>query len=360
MRVLILWADDTSENLGVRALGQGSAALVERAWPGTETAFHSFGHRSPILPLGRVRSLVRERVTGARGTKDWFASFDLVLDTRAGDSFADIYGPRRLRMMSAVAEFATESGTPVVMGPQTIGPFETVQGRALARFSMRRARLTMARDSVSAQYAASIGRPVDLLTTDVAFALPVPARTTTRDVVLNISGLLWQPGPHVDWERYRETITRLHAELTAHGRTVSLLAHVIDSAAKLSDNDVPAIDEFRRLTGTDDEVIVPTTLGEVREVVASADVVIGSRMHACLNALSVGTPAIPLAYSRKFAPLLGDLGWTRTVDLRTDPNPVGAVLALLGSAELVPETERVVARANALLDEAADLLRSAR
>ena len=44
---------------------------------------------------------------------------------------------------------------------------------------------------------------------------------------------------------------------------------------------------------------------------------IGSRMHACLNALSVGTPAIPLAYSRKFAPLLGDLGWAHVVDLRT-------------------------------------------
>lgn len=360
MRVLILWADDTSENLGVRALGQGSAALIERAWPGAETTFHSFGQRSRLLPLGRVRSLVRERVTGSRGTKDWLASFDLVLDTRAGDSFADIYGPQRLRMMSAVAEFATQSGTPVVMGPQTIGPFESRQGRALARFSLRRSRLTMARDSVSSRYAASIGRPVDLLTTDVAFALPVPTRSSVHDVVLNISGLLWHPGPHVDAERYRETVSRLYAELVARGRAVTLLAHVIDSDARLSDNDVTAIDQFRALGNLDAEVVVPSSLDEVRQVVASAAVVIGSRMHACLNALSVGTPAIPLAYSRKFEPLLSDLGWTRTVDLRTDDDPVAAVLGHLDSPDLVAETHRVVARATGLLDQAADLLRSAR
>ena len=51
------------------------------------------------------------------------------------------------------------------------------------------------------------------------------------------------------------------------------------------------------------------------------------RMDACLNSRSVGTPAIPLAYSRKFAPLLADLGWTRCVDLRNSADPVGDVLA---------------------------------
>jgi colanic acid/amylovoran biosynthesis protein len=41
-------------------------------------------------------------------------------------------------------------------------------------------------------------------------------------------------------------------------------------------------------------------------------------MHACLNALSVGVPALPWAYSRKFKPLLDGLGWTASLDLRTE------------------------------------------
>jgi polysaccharide pyruvyl transferase WcaK-like protein len=44
-------------------------------------------------------------------------------------------------------------------------------------------------------------------------------------------------------------------------------------------------------------------------------------MHACLNALSMGTPAIPWAYSRKFAPLMSDLGWDLSVDLALEQTP---------------------------------------
>ena len=244
-RVLILWADDTSTNLGVRVLAEGSANLVRRAWPDAEIVFHTFGNSSPELPMGRLRTLVRERVTGKRGTLEWLAGFDLVVDTRAGDSFADIYGLRRLRIMSAIAELATQAGTPVVMAPQTIGPFNSRQGLAIGRHSMRRAAATMARDSVSADYAASVGRPVDLLTTDVVFALPTPVVAKKRDVLLNVSGLLWQESPHVDAAAYRAVVTDLYRALTAEGRSVGLLAHVLDSSN--ADNDVPALHEFQTL-----------------------------------------------------------------------------------------------------------------
>ncbi len=356
-RVLILWADDTSTNLGVRVLAEGSAQLVRRAWPDAEIVFHTFGNSSPELPMGRLRTLVRERVTGKRGTLEWLAGFDLVVDTRAGDSFADIYGLRRLRIMSAIAELATQAGTPVVMAPQTIGPFNSRQGLAIGRHSMRRAAATMARDSVSADYAASVGRPVDLLTTDVVFALPTPTVTKGRDVLLNVSGLLWQESPHVDAAAYRAIVTDLYHALTASGRTVGLLAHVLDSSN--ADNDVPALHEFQRTVGSDLEVVIPKDLGEVREAVAEANVVIGSRMHACLNALSVGTPAIPLAYSRKFQPLLGDLGLHRTVDLRTDAaDAVSRVMGHLDAPELVSETVDAVTRAHSSLNGVVDLVRS--
>ena len=54
---------------------------------------------------------------------------------RAGDSFADIYGRSRLLNQSVLAYLARSAGTPVVMGPQTIGPFSSRRGRALARWS---------------------------------------------------------------------------------------------------------------------------------------------------------------------------------------------------------------------------------
>lgn len=356
MRVLVLWADDVSPNLGVRALAQGSRALVQRVWPDAEVEFQNFGRGAAPMPIGSLRSLVRERVTSRRGLQGWLRTFDLVVDTRSGDSFADIYGLPRLTIMSALAECAVEAGVPVVLGPQTLGPFTTRRGRLMARATMRRSRLVMARDAASAAYSAQVlGRPVDVHTTDVVFALPQPVPDVRRDVILNVSGLLWNEGPHVDAGAYRRTVTDLYAGLVASGREVTLLAHVLDSTK--ADNDVPAVEEFARQQARTPEVVIPTDLDGVRSAVASAQVVIGSRMHACLNALSVGTPAVPLAYSRKFAPLLDDLGWDATVDLRTDPDPAAAALRRLQDPTLADRAREVRDAGQAALATAEKALR---
>ncbi|GMA86213.1 hypothetical protein GCM10025868_14630 [Angustibacter aerolatus] len=239
-----------------------------------------------------------------------------------------------------------QAGVPLVLAPQTIGPFDTRQGRVIGRRSMRTAALVMARDSVSERVSRELGRPADVLTTDVVFAIPVPEIERTRDVVLNVSGLLWQDSPHVDASSYREVVMNLSRRLLADGRRITLLAHVLDS--KVADNDVPAVHEVARLLeaeGHEVEVVVPTDLDGVRQTVGSAQVVIGSRMHACLNALSLGTPAVPLAYSRKFAPLLGDLGWPHTIDLRTHADPVAGVLEVLERTDLFDTAKQVVATA---------------
>jgi polysaccharide pyruvyl transferase WcaK-like protein len=80
-------------------------------------------------------------------------------------------------------------------------------------------------------------------------------------------------------------------------------------------------------------------------------------MHACLNALSVGTPAIPLAYSRKFEPLLDDLGWRATVDLRTSTDHVDDVMRLAADDALLAGVGAVRERAEAALGPAEAALR---
>ncbi|MCF7553844.1 polysaccharide pyruvyl transferase family protein [Pseudonocardia sp. WMMC193] len=346
-RVLVLWADGHSTNLGVQVLAEGTAELVRRVAPGAEIVHQNYGSRIPELPIGSVRSLMRERVTGKRGMQAWLGGFDLVIDTRAGDSFADIYGLRRLLVMSLVGEFAAQAGTAVVLGPQTIGPFRSSRAKVLARRSLRRAALTVARDSASETYAVRLGVPATLRSSDVVFALPVPTVERRHDVLLNVSGLLWRENPHVDHRRYRRVLADLVRGLDDAGRRVSLLAHVIDSPDP--DNDVPAVREFASTTARDAEIVVPGDLAAARAAVASAAVVVASRMHASLNALSVGTPAVSLAYSRKFRPLFADLGWDATVDLRDETDPVPGVLRLLGDPGLADRVPEVLDRARASL-----------
>jgi hypothetical protein len=354
MRALVLWADDSSANLGVRALAQGTSALLERAFPGIETVTQNYGAPSAPVRMGDRRALRIERLTRRGGLRDWLAGFDIAVDTRSGDSFADIYGQPRLAAMSDAAAAVRRAGTRYVLGPQTIGPFDTPAGRRTATRDLRSADLVMARDARSAEVAAQLGRPVDVLTTDVVFALDVPARHETHDVLLNVSGLLWHDSPHLDAARYRRTVTDLHDGLVAAGRRVALLVHVL--ANETPDDDTRAAEAFARTR--DVEVVVPTSLQDVRTAVAGARLVIGSRMHACLNSLSVGTPAIPLAYSRKFEPLLERLDWPTGFDLRRTEDPVPAVLAAAGDDSLAAAAAGVRDRAQELLLPAVEALRS--
>lgn len=354
VRILVLWADDRAPNLGVRVLGAGTEALARRVWPDAEFVMYNYRSAAAPIPLGSMKSLGREALTRQRGLGDWFRSFDLVLDTRAGDSFTDIYGLGRLRSMAAAAEYAVRAGTPVVLSPQTIGPFASRTGRAIAKRSLSSASLVMARDTASAAEAIRLGRHVDVVTTDVVFALDVPKPGRQRDAVLNVSGLLWQPNPHVDVESYRATVREIHDALVADGRTVTLLAHVLPSNSP--DDDVPALKAFRQEHAPTSELLIPRSLPEVRQVLAGAALVIGSRMHACLNALSVGTPALPLAYSRKFAPLLADLGWSHVVDLRAPTDAVQRVRMLSDSDGIAGQVAEVRERAAARLQLATELL----
>ena len=339
-RALVLWADPDSPNLGVRVLAQGTAALIHECWNGADVVFHNYGMRRSQLPIGSIRGLLWERVSGRRGMQDWLRGFDVIIDTRSGDSFTDAYGLERHAVMCLVGIFAAQAGVPVVLGPQTIGPVRGRLARALARASLRSASAVFVRDPASRAVAAGLGRREVIETTDVVFALPVPEMAARHDVILNVSGLLWEPNTHIDSDHYRAVIRALHRRLVAEGRHVSLLAHVLDSGN--GDSDVAVVRALGAELGA--PVIVPSGLDDVRTVLAGSRLVIGSRMHACLNALSVGTPAVPLGYSDKFAPLLAELGWRHGVDLRDPDVGVAAIMTAIATAE-GDSAPRVVRRA---------------
>lgn len=346
-RVLIAWADAQATNLGVRALSEGTEALVRSVKPDAVLELQSYRQGSAPINIGVPRSLAREFVLDSRAGRSWMKRFDLVIDTRQGDSFADIYGLTRLRAQSLFAEFARRCGVPVALGPQTIGPFNSRWGRLLGRWSLRHADLVMARDSASAAVAEELGRAADALTTDVVFALPVPPPSGEFDVLVNISGLLWQSDAHGSRDQYRETIEDIVRSLRSRGREVTLLAHVLNEGSQ--DSDVQIVRKLAQDWGL--PAVIPEGLDQVRAAVCGARLVLGSRMHACLNALSVGTPAIALAYSRKFAPLLGDLGWDAVVEL-SDPVAAQKTLDYVDDPSLPDQVGELRVRADALLDVA--------
>ena len=122
MRALIFWADERSNNLGVRALAAGTAELIRMVAAGSSVEFQSFGRGAGPVNVG-TKSAVASLLWRSSPFRAWLREFDVIFDTRAGDSFADIYGDRRLVTMSMVGQIAHAESVPIVMAPQTIGPF---------------------------------------------------------------------------------------------------------------------------------------------------------------------------------------------------------------------------------------------
>jgi polysaccharide pyruvyl transferase WcaK-like protein len=101
--------------------------------------------------------------------------------------------------------------------------------------------------------------------------------------------------------------------LSASSFDVALLVHVGNEAAPDSD---AAVAQAAATELGCELVERPGSLTGVRECIAGHEMVVASRMHAVLNALSVGVPAVSLSYSDKARPLLADLGWSADIDLR--------------------------------------------
>lgn len=356
MRVLVLWADGRSANLGVRVLAEGAESLARTVFgPGVEVVFQDLGPNSEGFRVSL--DLMKQDVGRRRGPiKQWLREFDAVFDTGAGDSFTDIYGRNRLARIAYTQLTARRLGIPLVLLPQTIGPFTGAAHRMLARRVLRRADIVMSRDGVSTSHAAELGRRDVVRATDLVFSLPTVEARKTRDVIVNVSGLLWGENSHLDAASYRRSVLDLIEGLRERGRTVSLLPHVL--ANSTADNDMVPLDELTQRFA-DIETIVPQALSDARVAVASAQWVIGSRMHACLNALSVGTPAIPWAYSRKFQPLLEDVKWRETLDLRTAQQPATTTIERITEGDVpVDELQTTLQVASDKRANATEALRS--
>ncbi|MET4046852.1 MULTISPECIES: polysaccharide pyruvyl transferase family protein [unclassified Rhodococcus (in: high G+C Gram-positive bacteria)] len=334
-RVLALWADSHSANLGVRVLAEGAESLAKVTWGGdVEVVCQDFGSGSTGVSLG-ARSIMKDIGRSRGPIKEHFRSFDAAFDTGAGDSFTDIYGYKRLLTIIYSQRLLKRLGIPSVMLPQTIGPFKSRTGRLLARGALANFDCVLSRDAVSAQCAESLGREVDGISTDLVFMLVNPSESVQSDVLVNVSGLLWHENSHVNYVDYRGFVRELIDGLIVAERQITLIAHVLDSPRE--DNDVPVLrllaEEYQSVGVT---AVIPTSLDSARSIISGANILIGSRMHACLNALSVGTPAIAWAYSRKFEPLMAALEWRAVLDLKLSDDIANDTLQLVSQLQDLP------------------------
>lgn len=331
----LLWHSLSSDNLGVGALTESQIAIFQSAAQraGIEVTYIVFGTegRNNYAPKGvkliqGSRLSIKKMLTGRSPYLKDLARCHVIFDIGEGDSFTDIYGLKRYLglIISKIAVLA--KGKPLVLSPQTIGPFEHWYARGLAAIVLRRCQHVFARDGLSTKYLASMGVADNTdEVIDVAFRLPFtkPVRQSNGLVRIgvNVSGLLFsggyaggnQFGLTLD---YPQLIHRLLDTWTATSTNeVWLIPHVISDKIP-NDDDRVAIDKLLKDFPSAHRAPEFCSPSEAKSFIAGMDFVTGARMHACIAAFSSGVPVVPLAYSRKFNGLFAALEYPWLADAK--------------------------------------------
>jgi colanic acid/amylovoran biosynthesis protein len=331
----LLWHSLSSGNLGVCALAESNIAIIKEVAEskGKKVRFLVLGTGAKTLPdLAREleaqgHELESHRVRVYRSSfRQQLRRCDLVIDIGEGDSFADIYGFKRFFYYWLSKNIVCSLNKPLILAPQTIGPFNGRLARLLAKQVMGRCKSIFSRDNLSSRYLEElsvVGNTYEAI--DVAFELPFSRKLFEKNgkirVGINVSGLLFsggykganQFGLTVNYPAVvQELIVWFQAQPDVE---LHLIPHVIEPFMLVEDD----VSLAQKLASEFPDVIVAPTFerpSEAKSYIAGMDFFSGARMHACIAAFSSGIPVVPMAYSRKFNGLFGTLGYNHIADCK--------------------------------------------
>ncbi len=336
MKIVLLGLDFANPNLGCQALAYSFVEVVEKAAkkahiPCEYTAV-VFYHLNSIkienseIKINSIK--IKYKSLGFwKAIKKAFKSSDLIVDFTGGDSFSDIYGNKRFRFATFIKYLAIKSKTPLLLGPQTYGPYKSKINRKAAAYVIKKARWVFARDLTSANLAKELsGKDIDV-TLDVAFRLPFKKRELKNNektlVGINISGFLWEGGydhlnnvTKVDYQEYCKKIVEY---LCSKGNyQIYLIPHVGTKDATGRENDLAACLAIKNKYAETIIVNDITTPMDAKGIISAMDIFIGARMHATIAAISSGVATIPFSYSRKFEGLFNYLNYPYVISGKTE------------------------------------------
>lgn len=254
-------------------------------------------------------------------------------------------------------------GRPVVKCSQAMGPFKTAINKRLARLVLPRLRAICPRGSATEQHLRELGLTNLTPAADLAFTMAVPddVRARVRARLAETSAgpyLVVAPSQvvdtycrqhDIDYRTIMADFIDAAAERTGH--TVVMIAHSAQTDAGVNHmNDLPLCREiYGRLREPGrvvffDESLLPT---ELRAIIAEGSLLVTSRFHAMISALTENTPLLVIGWSHKYAEVLAPFGLEEYALTYADLESGPAILDR--TAELLKRSEEFVAAVAAQL-----------
>jgi polysaccharide pyruvyl transferase WcaK-like protein len=379
IKVCLLGASFATSNLGIKALASGAIKSISLSFPQAEITILDYVSKRNEYHYDASDYHANVRMLNMRFSKKLYAGNHIVallasalilkmlpkgmrinlikrneiLDSihassfvttiAAGDSFSDLYGLMNLIYVSLPQVLAILLEKKLVLLPQTIGPFRGKISKMFAKLILNRADTIYVREPEGLNEVRSLlkkkkGNNHLKFSYDLGFILDAkkPAGEVLGSiginrvnegalVGLNVSGMLYQGSYSTSQKRtfglitdYKDLINSvIEFFIKEKKTTILLIPHVFGSLQ----SDLTACktiyeslkDTFpgklQLVQGTEDH-------REIKYLIGTCDYFIGSRMHACIAAISQAVPSVAIAYSDKFKRVIGSIG---LVNIVADP-----------------------------------------
>lgn len=264
---------------------------------------------------------------------------DFFGEIRGGDSFSDIYGLKRFLLGSLTSIIALLLGKRLVLLPQTYGPYDSRMARTVAKYILRRSAVVLSRyrdgvsaikqmlgsnSNVSVRFCPDVAFMLDALKPEAPQIIPPLQQDAMRLLIgININGLMYNGGYTqgnmfgLQFD-YKEMALKMMLELLEQtNANLLLIPHTFGLSGNINSDPDASRDVINSLPKEYKTrvhmVMNEYDQSEIKGVIGMCDFFIGSRMHACIAALSQGIPTVGIAYSHKFIGVFDSIGSGETV-----------------------------------------------
>lgn len=233
----------------------------------------------------------------------------LVAAINGGDGFSDIYSTTAFLSRLHDINYAMRKDIPVIILPQTLGPFSDKGNLLIAERILRYANMVYVRDDKFTGELMKMDVKYELTKDLSAFMKPQPwdISVPKNSIGINVSGLAYSNTFRTlsgQFEQYPILINELISHFQRKGVTVYLIPHSYNyNNPEPSNDDIVACREaYNKLKDKQNVVFLDEDLTspKVKYVISLMSFFIGTRMHANFAAIYTGVPVFGLAYSFKF------------------------------------------------------------
>ena len=260
---------------------------------GQKKLFDKFGI---LLPFSKLRKILK--------------NLRYVAAINGGDGFSDIYGTKTFLSRLSETMFALKMKKPIIILPQTLGPFKQKSNYDLAKQILTSANYVYVRDDKFVAELDKIGVRYEH-TNDLSYYMrPEPFDIEINDnaIGLNISGLAYSntfrdlAGQFDNYPYLIKMIIKYFQNNT--NATIYLISHSYNYEHPEPNNDDLEVSRYvyNKLENKKNVILIDQDLSspKTKYVISRMNFFIGTRMHANYAAIFSKVPVFGLAYSYKF------------------------------------------------------------